>query len=202
MQCRLVEEHEASAEVNALYNEIKQTLNTAALPNYVKALGAHPSLLKANWEKVKHTIVEGTIPTLLKELIIFRVSVLNGSPYCSACHAHSALQLDKSLSFDDMVVLSEGKSLPQLPKSYQVALEIVPRVTVNPHTYSDADRDALMAQGFSELEVMELFAQGDIALMFNAITMLYRVPLDPEYRPVIDSSLHGCDVPAPIQSRA
>lgn len=192
MECRLVEEHDAPVEVKAIYTEIKQTLNTAELPNWIKALGAHPALLRANWEKVKHTIVEGTIPALLKELIIFRVSVLNGSPYCSACHAHGALQLDKSLTFDDMMALSEGKTLSQLPRPYQVALEIVPRVTADPHSFSDADLAALKDQGFSDFEVMELFAQGDIALMFNAITMLYRVPLDPEYRPVIDSSLHMC----------
>lgn len=192
MECRLVEEADATADVLDIYKEIKQTLNTAELPNWIKALGAHPSLLKANWEKVKHTIVEGSIPALLKELVIFRVSVLNGSPYCSACHAHGALQLDKSLNFDDMMALSQGKTLTQLPKPYQVALEIVPRVTADPHSFSDADLAALKAQGFTDLEVMELFAQGDIALMFNAITMLYRVPLDPEYQPVIDSALHRC----------
>lgn len=191
MECRLVEEKDASVEVREIYTEIKKTLNTAELPNWIKALAAHPSLLKANWEKVKHTIVEGTIPALLKELIIFRVSVINGSPYCSACHAHGALQLDKSLNFEDMMALSEGQSLPQLPKPYQVALEIVPRVTADPHSFCDDDIAALKAQGFNDLEVMELFAQGDIALMFNAITMLYRVPLDADYRPVIDSSLHA-----------
>lgn len=190
MECRLVEESEASAEVKALYTEIKKTLNIVELPNYIKALGAHPSLLKANWEKVKHTVVEGSIPMLLKELIIFKVSVMNGSPYCSACHAHAALQLDKTLNFDDLIGLTEGKMLPSLPKPYQVALEIVPRVTKAPHSFSDADMDALKAQGFNDFEIMELFAQGDVALMFNAITMLYRVPLDEEYKPVIDSSLH------------
>lgn len=190
MECKMIEEADASAEVKILYNEIKQTLNIAELPNYIKALGAHPALLKANWEKVKHTIVEGSIPLLLKELIIFKVSVLNGSPYCSACHAHAALQLDKTLNFDDLVGLTEGKMLTHLPKPYQVALEVVPRVTKDPHSFSDADMDALKAQGFSDFEIMELFAQGDIALMFNAITMLYRVPLDSEYQPVIDSSLH------------
>jgi AhpD family alkylhydroperoxidase len=190
MECRLVEEKDAPAAVQDIYREIKKTLNVGQLPNWIKALGAHPALLKANWEKVKHTIVEGSIPALLKELIIFKVSVLNGSPYCSACHAHGALQLDKSLNFNDLMALSKGETLPSLPKPYQVALEVVPRVTADPHSFSDADLNALKDQGFTDFEVMELFAQGDIALMFNAITMLYRVPLDPDYRPVIDSSLH------------
>lgn len=185
MECRMIEEADASAEVRPLYDEIKNTLGISELPNYIKALAVNPALLKANWEKVKHTIVEGTIPLLLKELIIFKVSVVNGSPYCSACHAHAALQLDKSLNYDDLIALSKGSMLDSLPEPYRVALDIVPRVTADPHSFTQKDVDALKAQGFNDAEVMELFAQGDIALMFNAITMLYRVPLDEEYQPIL-----------------
>lgn len=188
MECKLIEEADASPETREIYLEIKNTLGIPNLPNWVKALGAYPNLLKANWEKAKNTIVEGTIPPLLKELLIFKVSVMNSSPYCSACHAHSALQLDKSLDYEDLVKLSQGEMLNQLPEPYQVALEIVPRVTKDPSSLTETDMKRLKDQGFSENEIMELFAQGDIALMFNAITMLYNVPLDEGYRPILDET--------------
>lgn len=186
MQARLVEEHEATPEVQAIYDEIKSDLGIVELPNWVKALGGNPNVLKANWEKAKNTMIEGRLPALLKELIIFKVSVNNGSQYCSSCHAHGALQADKSLSYDDLIELAQGSASSKLPEAFQVALDIVPRVIKNPTSLSEEDVQRLNDQGFGEEEIMELLAQGDLALMFNAITMMYNVPLDEGYKDILD----------------
>lgn len=182
MWTNLVEEENADEEVREIYGEIKRTLKSPDLPNWVKALGGNAKLLKANWEKTKNTLVHGELPLALKELIIFKVSVENGSQYCMSCHAHSALQLDKSLSYEDLERLAAGAELGQLPRTYRVALEIIPRVTLAPETLSDEDLRKLKEVGFSPAAITELFAQGDLAVMFNTITKVYRVPIDAAYK--------------------
>lgn len=186
MRCTLIEEADACPETREIYNDIKNTMNIASVPNWAKALGADPRILKANWEKAKNVALESTIPSLLKELVVFKISIENASPYCASVHAHAALQVDKSLDYNDLVRLSKGEMLEQLPEPYQVALEIIPRIMKNPQSLNDQDIQRLKEQGFSDGEIRELFAQGDTALMFNAITILYDVPLEEGYHPILD----------------
>ncbi|HEY5952418.1 MAG TPA: hypothetical protein VIV40_43265 [Kofleriaceae bacterium] len=182
--CTLVDYGAASAEVRELYDDILTTLGVTTLPNWVKAMGGNATLLRGNWEKTKAVVARGTLPALLKELVIFYISTKRGSEYCSACHAHAALQLDRSLTMEDLMGIVRGE-LSSLPISFQVALDIVSKAAIDPAALTDADFQRLRTAGFSEAEIPELFALADLSVMFNTITMTYGVPLDDEYTKVI-----------------
>jgi alkylhydroperoxidase family enzyme len=182
--CELVEYDVASPEVRVIYDDIRATLGITALPNWVKAMGGSSTLLRGNWEKTKAVLASGSLPGLLKELAIFYVSTKRGSEYCSACHAHAALQLDRSLTMADLMGIARGE-LQSLPQSFQVALDVIATSALAPASLTEADFDRLRDAGFSEDEIPELLALADLSVMFNTITMTYCVPLDPEYTRVL-----------------
>jgi alkylhydroperoxidase family enzyme len=182
--CALVNYEVATQEVREIYDEILTTLGVTALPNWVKAMGGNATLLRGNWEKTKAVVARGTLPSLLKELVIFYISTKRGSEYCSACHAHAALQLDRSLSMEDLMSIVRGE-MASLPLSFQAALEIVSKAALDPAALTDADFQRLRSAGFSDAEIPELFALADLSVMFNTITMTYGVPLDAEYTKVL-----------------
>jgi alkylhydroperoxidase family enzyme len=182
--CTLVDYGQATPEVREIYDDILATLGMTALPNWVKAMGGNATLLRGNWEKTKAVVARGTLPALLKELVIFYISTRRGSEYCSACHAHAALQLDKSLTMTDLMALVQGE-MGSLPLSFQVALEVVAKAALDPASLDEADHQRLRDAGFSETEIPELFALADLSVMFNTITMTYGVPLDAEYTKVL-----------------
>lgn len=178
---KLVEYEEASPEVRAIYDDVKATLQTTKLPIWIKALGAAPTLLRGNWEKTKAVLAQGSVPHLLKELIIFYISTKRGSEYCSACHAHAALQLEPSLTYADLKNLANGQAYSSMPESFKSAIAVAAKSALAASEVTDEDFKQLEEAGFTPEEIGEILAQADLAVMFNTITMTYRLPLDPEY---------------------
>jgi hypothetical protein len=61
-------------------------MNTMGAPeilNFLKALGHNPHALRAVWSMLRGTVIEGEIPALLKQLILFKVSIVAGNEYCT-----------------------------------------------------------------------------------------------------------------------
>jgi alkylhydroperoxidase family enzyme len=175
----LVEYEEASPEVRAIYDDIMATTGKPDVPNIMKALGNNPRMLQAVWTMFRNTVIQGEIPQLLKELILFRISIHAGNEYCRSLHAHSACTLDPTLSYRDLREMAEGKSLKTLPASFQTAIELVSKMALDPHSV-EADRasyeEELRDEGFSEAEIDELVAQAYFGVMMNTVTAAYDVP--------------------------
>jgi alkylhydroperoxidase family enzyme len=182
----LVEYDEATPEIRAIYDEIMETTGSPVVPNVFKALGNNEKVLRAVWSMFKHTHGSGEIPALLKELILFRISVNAGNRYCEALHGHAACTLDPTLTYDDLMALSEGESLSKLPASYQVAIEVVSQIALNPKSVAEEGFDyeeRLRDEGFSELEIDELVAEGYFGVMMNLLTDAYEVPRELPFPP-------------------
>jgi alkylhydroperoxidase family enzyme len=175
----LVQYDQASADVRAIYDEIMAATGKPDVPNIMKALGNNPHALRSVWTMFRNTVIEGEVPSLLKELILFRISIHAGNQYCRALHAHAACTLDPTLSYKDLRDMAEGKSLDALPASFQAAIEIVSRMALDPNSVAD-DRftyeEQLREEGFSESEIDELVAQAYFGVMMNTLTAAYDVP--------------------------
>ena len=172
---------QASRAVQDIYDEIMETMGEPAVPNIFKALGNNERVLRAVWSMLRGTLIEGEIPPLLKQLILFRISVHAGNRYCEALHAHTACNLDPTFTYDDLVALSEGKDLEKLPSSFQVAIEVVSRAALKPKSITEEDFDfeeRLRDEGFTEEEIDELMAQAYFGVMMNLVTDAYDVPVD------------------------
>jgi alkylhydroperoxidase family enzyme len=175
-----VEYDAASPEVQVIYDEIRNTMGTPGVLNTFKAMGNNPNVLRAVWSMLRGTIIEGDVPMLLKQLILFKISIIAGNKYCTSLHGHDALNLDSTLTYDDLMALAEG-ACAELPASFQVAIEVVSKAALNPKSVADEDFDfeeQLREVGFSESEIDELLAQGMLGVMLNMLTDTYDIPVE------------------------
>jgi len=181
-----VEYEDAIPEIRSEYDEIMERMGSPSVLNFLKALGHNPHVLRAVWSMLKGTVIEGEIPALLKQLILFNISLTAGNQYCTALHGHAALNLDPTLTYDDLVALSGGTCSANLPPSFPVAIDIIARASLHPKSVEDADWDfeeQLRDEGFSESEIEELLAVGFFSVMMNMLTDTYDVPWESPFPP-------------------
>lgn len=87
---RFIEYENASAEVRAVYDDIRQTRNTDFINNFWKALANNPAQLQRTWNELKQVMRPGAVDALTKEMIYIAVSVANSCDYCIHSHTSSA----------------------------------------------------------------------------------------------------------------
>src|SRR5471032_1386491 len=90
MSAQAIEYADASAEVRAVYDDIKQTRNVPDVNNFWKYLAHDPATLLRTWESIKQIMAPGALDPLTKEMIYLAVSVTNGCSYCIASHSAAA----------------------------------------------------------------------------------------------------------------
>src|ERR1041385_8159167 len=90
MSLKPIDYAEASAEVRAVFDDIKKTRNVPDVNNFWKYLAHDPAGLKRTWESVKQIMAPGALDVLTKEMIYLAVSVTNGCGYCIASHTAAA----------------------------------------------------------------------------------------------------------------
>lgn len=181
----LTEYQDASPETREVYDDFMRTTGSTEPPVWIKSLGHSAALTRAYWERAKGTLFSGSLPLPLKEMIVFVVSAGNGARYCSACHAHNVLSLDKSLEFDDLQGFLERGPGAQLPPYYRAVVDFATKVVRDANALTDADFDELMDEGFSREEICEIIAVIDMATMFNVYTSSLQLDLDPQYRAIL-----------------
>jgi AhpD family alkylhydroperoxidase len=84
----LISDEAASAEVLAVFDDIRATRGSDFINNFWRALAHDPALLRATWERLKAVMGPGTLDPLTKEMVYLAVSVANSCDYC--IHSHTA----------------------------------------------------------------------------------------------------------------
>lgn len=92
----LISDAEASAEVLAIFADIRATRGTEFINNFWRALANDPALLAATWGRLKDVMGPGDLDPLVKEMLYIAVSVANGCEYC--VHSHTAAATAKGMS--------------------------------------------------------------------------------------------------------
>jgi AhpD family alkylhydroperoxidase len=92
----LIEYENASDEVKAVYDDIKQRRNVADVNNFWKALANQPQTLARTWEASREVMAAGALDALTKEMIYIAVSVANNCDYC--IHSHTAAAFSKGMT--------------------------------------------------------------------------------------------------------
>jgi AhpD family alkylhydroperoxidase len=91
MPVQPIEYDNASAEVRAVYDDIKATRDVPDVANFWKYLAHDPRTLRRTWDSIKEVMAEGgALDPLTKELVYIAVSVTNGCGYCIASHGAAA----------------------------------------------------------------------------------------------------------------
>ncbi len=84
----LIRDEDASAEVRAVFDDIRTTRGSDYINNFWRALAHDPALLRATWDRLKVVMGPGSLDPLVKEMIYIAVSTANGCSYC--IHSHTA----------------------------------------------------------------------------------------------------------------
>lgn len=121
----LVQYDAASAEVRAVYDDIRVTRQTDYVNNFWKALAHDPVTLKRTWESVKQVMASGALDALTKELIYLAVSASNQCNYCIASHTAAARRagMTDGMFTELMAVVGMANESNRLASGYQVEID-------------------------------------------------------------------------------
>ena len=177
---KIVSYEEASEEVKAIYDDTKRTLQIPFVLNWIKCQGANPLLLKGNWAKLKSTLMQGDIPNVLKQLIIYNVSKERNCEYCAQAHDIFADSMSAMISENENFRVTNDLESPLIPESYRTAIKIVTKAALNHDQITDQDFEQLRQAGFDDSEIQELMAQADLVNMLNTLADVAGIKIDNE----------------------
>ncbi|MGA8854764.1 MAG: carboxymuconolactone decarboxylase family protein [Christiangramia sp.] len=177
---KMVSYEEASPSVREIYDDTKRTLQLPFVLNWFKCQGDNELLLKGNWSKLKNTLMEGQVPNVLKQLIIYNVSKERGCNYCSHAHGIFADSMSSMISEEEGFRATQSFNSPSMPVSYKTAVQVVTKAALNHSDISDDDFEKLENAGFTHKEIQELMAQADLVNMLNTIADVSGIKIDNE----------------------
>jgi AhpD family alkylhydroperoxidase len=123
----LISDEAASAEVLAVFDDIRATRGSDFINNFWRALAVDPALLKATWERLKLVMGPGDLDPLVKEMLYMAVSITNGCDYC--IHSHTAAARAKGMTDTQygelMAVIGMAAQTNQLVTAMKVPVDEV-----------------------------------------------------------------------------
>jgi AhpD family alkylhydroperoxidase len=129
--CGLIEYDAASAEVRAVYDDIRTTRKTEYINNFWKALAHDPMTLRRTWSSVKEIMGPGgVLDPVVKEMVYVAVSATNGCGYCVASHTVAARKagMTDAMFAELMAVVGMANETNRLATGYQVEVDEAFRV--------------------------------------------------------------------------
>ena len=121
----LIQYDDASAEVRAVFDDIKQTRDVADVNNFWKALAHDPATLARTWQSVKTIMAPGALDALTKEMVYLAVSATNLCGYCIASHTAAARKagMTDAMLAELMAVVGMANESNRLAAGYQVEID-------------------------------------------------------------------------------
>ena len=125
MTLQPIEYAQASAEVRAVFDDIKKTRNVPDVNNFWKHLAHDPAGLKRTWESVKQIMAPGALDVVTKEMIYLAVSVSNGCGYCIASHTAASRKagMTDAMFGELMAVVGMANETNRLANGYRVPID-------------------------------------------------------------------------------
>ena len=120
-----IEYADASPQVRAVYDDIKNVRNVPDVNNFWKYLARDPVTLKRTWESVKEVMTPGALDALTKEMVYVAVSVTNGCAYCIASHTAAARKagMSEAMFGELMAVVGMANETNRLANGYRVPID-------------------------------------------------------------------------------
>jgi AhpD family alkylhydroperoxidase len=120
-----ISHEDATAEVRAVFDDIKATRQVEDVNNFWKYLANEPRMLKHVWASLKEMMAPGALDPLTKELIYVAVSITNGCEYCMASHgaAARAKGASEAMMNELFAVTGLANMTNRLANAYQVPVD-------------------------------------------------------------------------------
>src|ERR1700676_1087215 len=121
----LTDEAAASAEVRAVYDDIRKTRDTDYINNFWQVLANDPATLKRTWKGLKQVMAPGALDPLTKEMIYLAISITNGCAYCSASHgaATKGRGMTREMFAELVAIVGMANQTNKLADAYRVPVD-------------------------------------------------------------------------------
>ena len=180
-----IPEHAERGDVARVYEEIRETLGIAFVPNFFKTISNSPTALRGTWEAYRNASWRGTVPTVLKEMMFVAISVARGCRYCEIAH----LALCKLLGCDAATCRSLVKNLDALrPRRNADAVAFAVKAALRPAEIADADYQALRDHGISDAEIAEILAMTAFSMYATTLADAFQLSPDAEFEHIVASA--------------
>jgi len=127
---KLVDENTNHPKIRAVFDDIKATKKIDRVPNFWRALAAHPANLELCWTQAKAIMRPGKLDMTTKEIIALAVSITNSCRYCINSHlaAVQRLGLDAAGVGELLAVVGLYNQFNKLAEGLQIEPDIFPKV--------------------------------------------------------------------------
>ena len=121
----MIDDAAASAEVKAVFDDIKKTRDTDYINNFWRVLASDPATLRRIWGGLKEVMAPGALDPLTKEMIYLAVSITNGCAYCSRSHGAAAKGrgMTKDMFAELMAIVGMANQTNKLADGYRVPVD-------------------------------------------------------------------------------
>lgn len=160
--------------VAATFQEIEKAFGR--VPNLFKTYAHHPPLLRANWNKVKAVMMEGSLTQKVKQTIAVLVSRDNSCSYCVA--AHTAALRAIGVTSDEISVIEEDPDKADFTTKEKALIRFARKANREPLKISDAEFGALRETGATDAEIVEALGVMELFTAFNKFLDSLEVDLD------------------------
>lgn len=155
-------------KVKLIYDQIIAELGFGIVPNLFKSMATNPDVLEANWKKFKATMLQGSVPRTLKEMIGVAVSQANNSQYALQVHLHGLSALGMSEEVLRLLV-SDFDACP-LPVREKAVIEFGLLAATQPKALTAEKYASLQRLGLDQAEIFEIISTANLFTAVNQYT--------------------------------
>jgi AhpD family alkylhydroperoxidase len=126
---KLADASTTDPRIKAVFDDIKATKKIDWVPNFWRALAAHPEHLELSWTRAKAIMKPGKLDMLTKEIIALAVSITNSCRYCINSHtaACQKLGLTDEQHGELLAVVGLYNQFNKLADAFQIDPDILPK---------------------------------------------------------------------------
>ena len=146
-----IKSEELSQETRAILSEIEAAFGM--VPNLFNTYTHFPSLLEANWNKVKAVMMQGRLRRKVKETIAVLVSKDNSCNYC--VDAHSAALKSIGVSAEEIKAIKQDMEDTDFSDEEKAIIAFARMANKTPLDISDAEFQSVHEAGASDAEIVE-----------------------------------------------
>jgi uncharacterized peroxidase-related enzyme len=164
----------AGTEIKGIFAEIEGAFGK--VPNLFLTYANHLPLLKANWNKVKAVMGEGSLSQKAKQAIAVLVSKDNGCAYCVAAHTGALRAL--GIADDEIKAIEADLSQANFSAKEQALITFARKANSAPTRIADEEFEAVQKAGASDAEIIEALGVMELFTAFNKFLDSLQVDID------------------------
>ena len=150
------------------------------VPNVLKAYAFDIDKLDAFTAMYNDLMLgDSGLSKLEREIVAVIVSSINRCYYCLVAHGAAVRELSGNPELGEMLVMNH-RVCPLSPRQRAMA-DFVEKITVNSHRRTEADRQDLRREGFSDRDIWDIAAVAGFFNMTNRVASATAMKPNPEY---------------------